>query len=52
MSGFNVEFGGAGFAFIFMAEYGMIIFISYLIVVLFLGGVCWGLLLGGSILFI
>lgn len=38
VSGFNVEYGRGGFALLFLAEYGRIIFISYLRVVLFLGG--------------
>lgn len=38
VSGFNVEYGSFGFAFIFIAEYGLIILISFLVVVLFLGG--------------
>jgi len=39
VSGFNIEYGRGGFAILFLAEYGRIIFISYLIVVLFFGGV-------------
>jgi len=38
VSGFNVEYGGVGFALIFIAEYGIIVLISCLVVVLFLGG--------------
>lgn len=38
VSGFNIEYGRGGFALLFLAEYGRIIFISYLIVVLFFGG--------------
>lgn len=38
VSGFNVEYGGIGFAFIFMAEYGVIILMSCLVVILFWGG--------------
>jgi len=38
VSGFNIEYGRGGFALLFLAEYGRIIFISYLVVVLFLGG--------------
>nr|QPK42078.1 NADH dehydrogenase subunit 1 [Loxilobus prominenoculus] len=38
VSGFNVEYGGVGFAFIFLSEYSMIIFMSFLIVLFFLGG--------------
>nr|BCS80002.1 NADH dehydrogenase subunit 1 [Monomorium triviale] len=35
VSGFNVEYFSGGFALIFMAEYGMIIFFSYLSLLLF-----------------
>nr|YP_010341313.1 NADH dehydrogenase subunit 1 [Stenamma megamanni]UNZ99567.1 NADH dehydrogenase subunit 1 [Stenamma megamanni] len=35
VSGFNVEYFSGGFALIFMAEYGMIIFFSYLILLMF-----------------
>lgn len=38
VSGFNIEYGRGGFALLFLAEYGSIIFISYLITLLFLGG--------------
>nr|QPK42039.1 NADH dehydrogenase subunit 1 [Criotettix japonicus] len=38
VSGFNVEYGGLGFSLIFLAEYGMIIFMSFLIVLFFMGG--------------
>lgn len=38
VSGFNIEYGRGGFALLFLAEYGIIIFISYFLVVLFLGG--------------
>lgn len=37
VSGFNIEYGRGGFALLFLAEYARIIFISYLIVVVFLG---------------
>nr|YP_010310399.1 NADH dehydrogenase subunit 1 [Melanacanthus marginatus]UMY75934.1 NADH dehydrogenase subunit 1 [Melanacanthus marginatus] len=37
VSGFNVEYSGTGFAFIFLSEYMSIIFMSLLTVVLFLG---------------
>nr|YP_008378726.1 NADH dehydrogenase subunit 1 [Appalachioria falcifera]AFR77023.1 NADH dehydrogenase subunit 1 [Appalachioria falcifera] len=47
VSGFNVEYGGFGFAFIFMAEYGIIMLMACLVVVLFLGGVDWVVFLGG-----
>ena len=38
VSGFNVEYGRGGFALLFLAEYARIIFMSYLMVVLFIGG--------------
>nr|YP_009472972.1 NADH dehydrogenase subunit 1 [Neolethaeus assamensis]AST10202.1 NADH dehydrogenase subunit 1 [Neolethaeus assamensis] len=38
VSGFNVEYSGAGFSFIFLSEYMNIIFMSFLTVVIFLGG--------------
>ena len=38
VSGFNIEYGRGGFALLFLAEYGSIIFIRYLLVVIFLGG--------------
>nr|QLY90200.1 NADH dehydrogenase subunit 1 [Halesus radiatus] len=38
VSGFNIEYGGGGFALIFLAEYSSIIFMSMLFVVMFLGG--------------
>lgn len=38
VSGFNIEYGARGFAFLFMAEYANIIFIRILTRVLFLGG--------------
>lgn len=37
VSGFNVEYFSGGFALIFIAEYGMIIFFRYLLVWLFMG---------------
>nr|YP_010310386.1 NADH dehydrogenase subunit 1 [Camptopus lateralis]UMY75921.1 NADH dehydrogenase subunit 1 [Camptopus lateralis] len=37
VSGFNVEYSGTGFAFIFLSEYMSIIFMSLMTVVLFLG---------------
>jgi len=39
VSGFNIEYGRGGFALLFLAEYGMIIFMSYLLVIIFIGGV-------------
>nr|YP_010583792.1 NADH dehydrogenase subunit 1 [Octopus salutii]UXN83988.1 NADH dehydrogenase subunit 1 [Octopus salutii] len=38
VSGFNVEYGAVGFALLFMAEYGNILFMSFLCSVLFFGG--------------
>nr|UPL65843.1 NADH dehydrogenase subunit 1 [Haedus sp.] len=38
VSGFNIEYGGVGFAFIFLAEYGNILFMSLITCLLFLGG--------------
>ncbi|YP_112445.1 NADH dehydrogenase subunit 1 (mitochondrion) [Octopus vulgaris] len=38
VSGFNVEYGGVGFALLFMAEYSNILFMSFLCGVLFFGG--------------
>nr|YP_009330284.1 NADH dehydrogenase subunit 1 [Orchesella cincta]ANJ04201.1 NADH dehydrogenase subunit 1 [Orchesella cincta] len=37
VSGFNIEYGSGGFALLFLAEYGSIIFMSYLISFLFMG---------------
>lgn len=36
VSGFNIEFGGLKFAFLFLSEYGRIIFISYLTILIFI----------------
>ncbi len=38
VSGFNIEYGRGGFALLFLAEYARIIFISYLIVLIYWGG--------------
>nr|ATF28655.1 NADH dehydrogenase subunit 1 [Pomponia linearis] len=38
VSGFNVEYSSVGFAFIFLAEYSSIIFMSLLFCMMFLGG--------------
>lgn len=38
VSGFNIEYGGGGFALLFLSEYARIIFISYFIVLVFFGG--------------
>lgn len=44
VSGFNVEYGGVGFAIIFIAEYRMVLFISVMTAVIWLGGVEVGFL--------
>lgn len=41
VSGFNIEYGGVGFAILFIAEYRNILFISVLVVRLFLGGIIY-----------
>jgi len=38
VSGFNVEFGGGIFSFIFICEYGFLILLRFLRVLIFLGG--------------
>uniref|UniRef100_UPI0030037F67 NADH dehydrogenase subunit 1 n=1 Tax=Limassolla uncata TaxID=3019672 RepID=UPI0030037F67 len=38
VSGFNVEYGSGGFAFLFIAEYSSIIFMSFITCLIFLGG--------------
>jgi len=38
VSGFNIEYGRGGFAILFLAEYARIIFMRYLVVIIFLGG--------------
>lgn len=35
VSGFNIEYGSGGFALLFLAEYGRIIFMRYLVAVLY-----------------
>lgn len=42
VSGFNIEYGGGEFAFLFIAEYGSILLISFLRRALFLGGALEG----------
>lgn len=39
VSGFNVEYGAGGFTLLFIAEYGNILFISYITVFIYIGGV-------------
>nr|YP_272037.1 NADH dehydrogenase subunit 1 [Placopecten magellanicus]AAZ06450.1 NADH dehydrogenase subunit 1 [Placopecten magellanicus] len=46
VSGFNVEYGGPGFAMIFIAEYSNVIFLSQLTGVMFFGG--WSFFRCGS----
>nr|AHL17290.1 NADH dehydrogenase subunit 1 [Dichorragia nesimachus]WHE44865.1 NADH dehydrogenase subunit 1 [Dichorragia nesimachus] len=38
VSGFNIEYSGGGFALIFLAEYSMILFMSLLFVIMYMGG--------------
>ena len=38
VSGFNIEYGRGGFALLFLAEYGRIIFIRYIVSIIFFGG--------------
>jgi NADH-ubiquinone oxidoreductase chain 1 len=45
VSGFNIEYGRGGFALLFLAEYGRIIFIRYLIVFIFLGALSFDFIL-------
>nr|YP_010352929.1 NADH dehydrogenase subunit 1 [Chaleponcus netus]UOF70334.1 NADH dehydrogenase subunit 1 [Chaleponcus netus] len=51
VSGFNVEYSGGGFALLFMAEYGSILFISFLSGLLFFKGYILGLMLGLFLVF-
>ena len=45
VSGYNVEFGGFGFALIALAEYGNILFMSLLTCVVFISGlILWGVM--------
>merc|ERR1719318_2462104 len=39
VSGFNIEYGGALFAFLFIAEYGSILFMRFLTSVMFFAGI-------------
>nr|QQP21739.1 NADH dehydrogenase subunit 1 [Metasepia tullbergi] len=41
VSGFNIEYGGVGFAVLFMAEYSNILFMSVMTISLFMGGVIY-----------
>ncbi len=38
VSGFNTEYGSGIFALIFIAEYGRVLYVSYLFFILFFGG--------------
>nr|WCH54223.1 NADH dehydrogenase subunit 1 [Osphya sp. n.] len=44
VSGFNVEYSSGGFALIFLAEYGSILFMSMICALIFLGGNLWSLM--------
>nr|AFI54759.1 NADH dehydrogenase subunit 1 [Sastragala edessoides] len=52
VSGFNVEYSGGGFAFIFLSEYLNIIFMSMITTVMFLGCDLWSIMFYLSIVFI
>jgi len=52
VSGFNIEYGRGGFAVLFLAEYGIIIFMRYLTVLIFIGGRKFGVLVNLRGLFI
>nr|AWX90721.1 NADH dehydrogenase subunit 1 [Amphioctopus fangsiao] len=51
VSGFNVEYGAVGFALLFMAEYGNILFMSFLYSVMFFGGGMLSISMGLSMSF-
>nr|YP_009728184.1 NADH dehydrogenase subunit 1 [Euproctis seitzi]QIA46631.1 NADH dehydrogenase subunit 1 [Euproctis seitzi] len=52
VSGFNVEYSSGGFALIFLAEYGMILFMSMIFVIFYMGGYNLNLLFYLKLLFI
>nr|YP_009353143.1 NADH dehydrogenase subunit 1 [Brahmaea hearseyi]AOV83402.1 NADH dehydrogenase subunit 1 [Brahmaea hearseyi] len=52
VSGFNIEYSSGGFALIFLAEYSSILFMSFLFVILYLGGYSLSLLFYLSMSFI
>jgi NADH-ubiquinone oxidoreductase chain 1 len=52
VSGFNVEYGGGGFALIFLAEYASILFIRLLFCIIFLGSDLYSFLFYIRIVFI
>lgn len=49
VSGFNVEYGGVGFAMIFIAEYRIILFMRILTAVVYFGGFGYRVLIGGLV---
>lgn len=52
VSGFNIEYGGGEFAFLFIAEYGRILLIRLLTTSLFMGGLIGGVGLVGVVKFL
>lgn len=46
VSGFNIEYGGVGFAILFIAEYRNILFMSVLVISLFCGGIIYIFIFG------
>nr|WON65867.1 NADH dehydrogenase subunit 1 [Macrotermes subhyalinus] len=52
VSGFNVEYGGGGFALIFLAEYASILFMSLLFCIIFLGSDLYSFFFYISVVFI
>nr|YP_009927480.1 NADH dehydrogenase subunit 1 [Natula pravdini]QFG38982.1 NADH dehydrogenase subunit 1 [Natula pravdini] len=52
VSGFNIEYGGGGFAMIFMAEYSSILLMSMMSVMIFMGGDYFCLLFYMKLVFI
>nr|WHU29557.1 NADH dehydrogenase subunit 1 [Sephisa chandra] len=52
VSGFNVEYGGGGFALIFLAEYSSILFMSLLFVIIYMGGYYLNLMFYLKLLFL
>nr|UQS75789.1 NADH dehydrogenase subunit 1 [Systropus sp. 2 YXA-2022a] len=52
VSGFNIEYGGGGFALIFMAEYASILFMSMMFSVIFLGANLFNLIFYLKLLFL
>nr|QNE85400.1 NADH dehydrogenase subunit 1 [Psychomyia pusilla] len=51
VSGFNIEYGGYLFALIFLAEYSMIMFMSFLFVLMFMGSDLFNLIFYLKVLF-